>query len=146
MNGTNIAKDPSRAMNWFIRSANSNNPEYQYRLSEIYASGTLGRTDLLEAYSWANKSAEQGYPQAQYLVGRMSYYGQGTPRNLSAAADYFLKAEEQKNADAQAALGLMFIKNELNDTLRKNPKVNFWIMVAAQKGIIEAVQYQRDHH
>ena len=106
----------------------------QFLLGDMYASGSLGKNDLVikEAVKWYRKSAEQGYAPAQYKLGVMYRYGAGVPKNNKQELKWYRKSAEQGYARAQFFLGTRYEFGE--GVLEDDATAYAWYKIAAANG------------
>ena len=106
----------------------------QFPLGDMYASGSLGKNDLVlkEAVKWYRKSAEQGFAPAQYKLGVMYRNGLGVPKNKKEGLKRYLKAAELGYARAQFFLGTRYEFGE--GVLRDDATAYAWYKIAAANG------------
>jgi hypothetical protein len=64
VDGTGVDKDPSTAVEWFLKAARQDHPEAQYRLGEMYQNGIGVESDTKEAKLWLSKAAGKGMEKA----------------------------------------------------------------------------------
>ena len=106
----------------------------QFLLGDMYASGSLGKNDLVikEAVKWYRKSDEQGYAPAQYKLGVMYRYGAGVPKNNKQKLKWYRKSAEQGYARAQFFLGTRYEFGE--GVLEDDATAYAWYKIAAANG------------
>ena len=96
-----IEQDYEKAFNWWLKSAQQNNPIAQDAIGTCYYYGKGTHISYTEAFSWMFKSANQNYAPAQYNVGLCYKYGKGTQRNIPYAYLWFRKASRQGHKEAE---------------------------------------------
>lgn len=89
---------------WSKISAESGDPEAQWRLAICYECGIGTAKEPKEAFSWAKKAAEQGYMAAQHSLGIYYQNGYGEQKNANLAFKWLSKAAEQGHYDAMYLL------------------------------------------
>ena len=101
--GSKIAlKDPSLALAWLKKSANSGFARSQYLLGEKYYHGKDNiKKDFETAFYWYKKAANQNYLFAKWYLGFMYYYGQGVEQNIELATHWLQKAADQGDSMAE---------------------------------------------
>ncbi len=125
--------DPGQRLAACEQAAREGNTEAQYRLGQIYKSGTSSTpADPRRAISWFDKAAEAGMAEAQYSLGMMYELGQGVVADEARAAHWYRQAAEQGNPDAQWLLGSMY---EFGRGLEQDPvKAHMWYSLSAASG------------
>ncbi len=81
-----------------------NDPEAQYTLSQLYASGTGVKRDAAKALEWLETAAQNGNAKAQYDLGARLYLGQGGSPQPAKGRFWLKKAAAQKYAPAREFL------------------------------------------
>ena len=90
------------ALSWYLKAANQNWPDAQYRLGYMYETGLGTAKDVQRAVSLYRSAAEGGYPDAQNLLGVLYATGSdGLPHDDNLAVDWYRKAAEQGFAKAE---------------------------------------------
>ena len=64
------------AIEWYRKSAEQNDPDGQFGLGSMLASGEGGKRDVVAARKWIERSAEQGHVQAINLLAQSYINGQ----------------------------------------------------------------------
>ena len=96
------------ALRFWRPLAEQGNPEAQYYLWTMYASGQVVPQDYAEAAKWTKLAAEQGYAQAQSDLGDLYKVGRGLPQDFAEAAKWYRLAANQGVTYAQYLLGFMY--------------------------------------
>jgi hypothetical protein len=135
-NGRGVKSDLSKAMEWYNKSAEQDNPkavsrlklleankerfnktlvqaekgnaESQYKLGKMYTKGVGVNIDHARATEAFENAANQGYAKAEYNLGLNYYEGSGVTKNRKTAYKWFKAAAEQGDPAAQYYLGKMF--------------------------------------
>lgn len=135
-NGRGVKSDLSKAMEWYNKSAEQDNPkavsrlklleankerfnktlvqaekgnaESQYKLGKMYTKGVGVNIDHAKAAEAFENAANQGYAKAEYNLGLNYYEGSGVTKNRKTAYKWFKAAAEQGDPAAQYYLGKMF--------------------------------------
>ncbi len=135
-NGRGVKPDLSKAMEWYNKAAEQNNPkavsrlkliaankdrfdktlaeaekgdaESQYKLGKMYTEGVGVNIDRAKAIEAFENAANQGYAKAEYNLGLSYYEGSGVTKDMSTAYKWFKAAAEQGDPAAQYYLGMMF--------------------------------------
>ena len=81
-----------------------NDPEAQYTLSQLYASGTGVKRNAAKALEWLETAAQNGNAKAQYDLGARLYLGQGGSPQPAKGRFWLKKAAAQKYAPAREFL------------------------------------------
>lgn len=89
-------------------SADTGNPESQYKLGNMYTEGVGTNIDLARAAELYEQSASQGYVKAEYKLGLIYYEGTGVKASKKTAYKWFKKAAGKNYAAAQYYLGKMY--------------------------------------
>ncbi|MCL2829887.1 MAG: DUF4124 domain-containing protein [Betaproteobacteria bacterium] len=82
-------------------SAEKGDPEAQYKLGQMYASGRGAAQNDDEAVKWYRESAEQGNAAGQYGLGGMYLKGRGVPQSVDEAMRWYQMAADQGHTGAQ---------------------------------------------
>ena len=90
--GTGVRQDYEKALYWYRKSADQNNPEGQYQLGKSYYHGNGVRQDYEKALYWYRKSANQNNPISQFRLGLMYEYGNGVKQNRIVAKEWYGKS------------------------------------------------------
>ena len=91
-----IERNALEGLSWYLKAANQNWPDAQYRLGYMYETGLGTAKDLQRAVSLYRSAAESGYPDAQNLLGVLDVMGgDGLPHDDNQAVDWYRKAAEQ---------------------------------------------------
>jgi TPR repeat protein len=106
--GDGVAKDYSKAAEWFHKAADQDHAAGQRYMAQLYFNGHGLPRDEKLAILWDRKAAENGDPIAQYILGWRFNLGRGVPQDYLQAEMWYRKAAEQDNADAQQGLGSLY--------------------------------------
>jgi len=79
--GDGIAKNPHRAIRWYVKSAESGYNDANYALGELFERGDLLSKNYSEARLWYRKGAESGHADSQMKLGLMLHEGRGGKRD-----------------------------------------------------------------
>ncbi len=112
--------------------AEDGNPDAQFALGELYASGDVQAgidQNLAKAAKWYRRAAQQGHVKAQYNLGVFYASGAGVPYDLREAARWWRMAALQGHIQAQFNLGLLYAQGT---GVASNPAeaVRWWGMAA----------------
>lgn len=94
--GKGVAKDHTKMLEWYRRSADGGNAKAQYKMAVGYAQGYGGlEKDDAEVRNWLVKSADQGYRRAMKMLGKSYQKGKfGFPKDKQKAKHWLEKAEK----------------------------------------------------
>ncbi len=88
----------------YASAVQDNDPEAQYTLSQLYASGSGVKRNAAKALEWLETAAQNGNAKAQYDLGARLYLGQnGSPQPVKGRF-WLKKAAAQKYAPAREFL------------------------------------------
>ena len=71
VDGKGVAKDPSTAVQWFLKAANQDHHEAQYRLGKMYIDGEGVKSSKKEAKLWLAKAADGGLTKASKALEKI---------------------------------------------------------------------------
>lgn len=103
-----VKEDFQKALEYYIKSANSGYVPAQVVLGQCYATGNIINKDLPKSIYWYRRAAEQGELRAQNIMGVCATCGIGMEKNISLAVSWFMSAARQGNPDAQKNLAHMY--------------------------------------
>lgn len=135
-NGRGVKPDLSKALEWYNKAAEQDNPkavsrlkliaankdrfdktlaqaekgdaESQYKLGKMYTEGVGVSIDRAKATEAFENAANQGYAKAEYNLGLNYYEGSGVTKDMNTAYKWFKAAAEQGDPAAQYYLGKMY--------------------------------------
>ncbi|WP_262773180.1 tetratricopeptide repeat protein [Acinetobacter bereziniae] len=110
--GFTVKQDPSKAVEWYKKSAEQDDPAGQNNLGLAYYTGEGISQNKALAAKWYQKSAEQGDANAQRNLALMNLYGDGITKNEKQAFQWMLKSAEQGDEDAQNSVGQMYLEGK----------------------------------
>ena len=87
-----------------IAAAESGEPQAQYRLALLLASGPVAVRDDRKAADWMHRAAESGHADAQFALGKMYERGRGVARNPMTAKMWYERAAAAGHTEARAML------------------------------------------
>jgi TPR repeat protein len=128
LDGNGVREDVAKALEWFLKSAESGFVEAQRRLADFYQ----GTHDYVEAVKWFRKAAEQGDVPAQCSLGLCYYDGEGVQQNYAEAAKWVRKAAEQGDIIAQKNLGVFYDRG--HGVSQNDGEAVRWYRKAAEQG------------
>ena len=135
VDGKGVEKDPSTAVQWFLKAARQNHAEAQYRLGEMYKDGVGVKTNTKQAKLWLAKAADSGLTKASRVLQEILRNEEQRILNRevetlknSPIYSYLLSA---KKGDIQAKyqVGLMYMEGK--DTSRDIAEGIRWLQSAA---------------
>ncbi|RUR07727.1 tetratricopeptide repeat protein [Legionella sp. km772] len=98
----------SKAVSWYQKAADQNNPEGQYGLGYMYDTGSGVPQNYETALIWYKKAAALGNSNAALAIGYDYDMGIGVEKNKTEAVKWYDKAASLGNVSAQYNLGLMY--------------------------------------
>ena len=128
---------PKSEYETLLFAANRGEPEAEYRLARVYASGVAGNVDLGKSVEWLNKSAAANFAPAQNRLGQYSEFGVGMPRNPGNAIAWYRKSAAAGFAPGEYNLGLMYERGL--GVARDFVTARQWIEKAAKQGLGPAI-------
>ena len=103
--GKVVSRDEDRALEWYLRAAQSGGPVAMARLAEIWRQGVAGqKPDRAEAVRWFRRAALLGHAVSQLELGRAYLDGDGVEKNARLAAKWLHRAARQKLPEAALLL------------------------------------------
>lgn len=118
IDGKDVNKDVSTAVQWFLKAARQDHAEAQYRLGEMYRNGIGVRTDNNEAKLWLSKAADSGLDKASdvlqvILKAEQKRILDNESKTLQSSPIYpFLDQAKQGDVDAKYKVGLMYLEGD----------------------------------
>ena len=131
-----VSQDYSRAIYWYQKSAEQENPKAQYNLALMYIDGQGTQVNYKEAVRWLLRASELGYPNAQHNLALVYEKGLGIGKDYTEAIKWYVKSAEQGFAKAQYNLGILYTFN--NDIQHDYKLAIKWYQKAANQGHINA--------
>jgi len=103
--GKLVDRDEARAVDWYLRAAQSGGAVAMSRLAELWRQGTVTqKPDRAEAVRWFRRAALLGHGLSQMELGRAYLMGDGVDKNPRLAAKWLQRAAAQQQAEALALL------------------------------------------
>lgn len=137
--GLGVAQNLKEAAHWYKASAESGNPEGQFRYAMMLLDGKDVTPDAEKAREMMKAAAEQGLPLAEYNYAQMLIEASPTGGFVD-AMPYFAKAADAGVPDAQYALAQLYEYGkgvEADDIQARN-----WLQAAAKNGLaIAQIEY-----
>ena len=106
--GEGIARDYSKAYQWFRLSADGGHVHSNYLLAKMYCSGEGVRQDYAMAESYYKEAANGKDKYAYYALGKMFDSGIGAEQNYQVAAEWYTKASMENVPYADYRLAQMY--------------------------------------
>lgn len=114
-------KDYSRALYWFVQSAQQDCAEAEYYVGFYLMEGRGGTQDVKTAREWFLRAAENGVPAAQYMTGYFYAEGIACELNEGAAFEWFLRSAKQGYEEAIKVIALSYETGTFVDETRRPP-------------------------
>jgi len=121
--------DVALAAKFWEKLSRLGDPEAQYNLGVLYATGQGVVANAKKAHQWFLAAAETGNPAAQYEVGKTYIEGAGVQRNPKVAFLWFEESASQGYTPAQVELGLRYLNGD--GVAADAEKAAFWLNRAA---------------
>ncbi|MCX7047616.1 MAG: tetratricopeptide repeat protein [Candidatus Sumerlaeota bacterium] len=137
--GFGIAKNETKAMEYYRKAARQNVPSAQYNIATMYYLGHGVKKDEAKAFDWCGKAAAQGFAAAQILLGVMYSKGQGVAKDNAKAIAWYRKAADQEFIPAQIALGVVYYQGQ--EVAQDDAQALSWFRKAAANGSIVAMRH-----
>ena len=134
--GHGVNKDPSVALQWYLRSAEQGQPAVQYQVGAKYFRGDGTEQNYPEAAKWWELAANGGQVDAQFNLGLMHYRGLSMERDDRKAAELFEKAAAQGHSYAQYSLAVMYSFG--HGVEKDHASALEWFRSSANQGVAQA--------
>ena len=119
-----------------MKLAQKGNAEAQFKVGEMYESGTGVKQDMAEAANWITKAAGQNHETANFKLLYWDLEKNGVTDGNKAKVDELKAKAESGNGQAQYYVGKMYA-NGIG--MKKNPdKAMSWLNKAALVGVLQA--------
>lgn len=109
-NGCGVGKKDIKAVEWYTKAAERNDPDAMLALGDIYESFPCIGVDLMQceakAAEWYKKAAELGNSTAMKKIADCYYNGDGIAKSYKEAFGWYLQAAELGERDAMCSLGI----------------------------------------
>ena len=102
--GEYIDGDYPEALKWYLKAAELDHADAQFKLAVMYYFGKGVDKNLAESRKWLKFAAENGNANAQYNLGGAYITGEGVPKNIPEGKYWLQKAADQGNEDAKEFL------------------------------------------
>ncbi|KAI8879585.1 HCP-like protein [Backusella circina FSU 941] len=96
--------DYLKALDWFIKSAEKNSAEAEFRIAELYYKGQGVEKDHGKSFEWCLRAAKKGHIDALNRMGWSYLEGWGVTSDKQRAIYWFTKAADQGDWIAQEQL------------------------------------------
>lgn len=110
MEGRTVSSDPTKAAEWFERSAKLGFAPAQYSLGTLYEKGNGVTRDTVKARDWYLKAAEAGNVRAMHNLAVLFATGVDGKSEPEQAARWFVDAAEHGMTDSQYNLGILYAR------------------------------------
>lgn len=116
-----IQQDIPKAIEWYEKASNLNNPFAQTNLGAMYYFGNeFLEKDITKAIELFEKAANQNDSDAETNLGIIYFFGRETEVNMDKAATLFESASKKDDPDAQLMLGIIY-EDGLSTKYSQNP-------------------------
>jgi TPR repeat protein len=126
IDGNGVEKDPSTAVQWFLKAAQQNHSEAQYQLGQMYKTGLGVKANPSEAKTWLSKAADGGLEKASESLKTMVKAEDqrllDNDINALTNSPVYAYLQEANNGDinSQYQLGMMYLTGkEVNKDSKK---------------------------
>ncbi|MBL9167649.1 MAG: sel1 repeat family protein [Verrucomicrobiales bacterium] len=140
VNSLGSLRDPERAIQLLIPSAEAGDRESQFLLGSAYSKRALTSQGVVVgnqeiAIEWYEKAAQQGLVEAQFEMGNSFYYG--SKNDFHRAAAWFRVPAEQGNAEAMRKIAFCMLAGNKASEDEKRQAIR-WLERAIDAGDTEA--------
>ncbi|MEN3791178.1 peptidoglycan-binding protein [Fulvimarina sp. MAC3] len=141
MEGRVVSSNPTKAAEWFERSAELDFAPAQYSLGTLYEKGNGVKRDTIKARDWYLKAAENGNVRAMHNLAVLFATGVDGKSEPKLAADWFIEAANHGMTDSQYNLGILYARGAgVDPDLTESYK---WFSIVGESGDKDA-QEKRD--
>jgi TPR repeat protein len=140
-----IPTNVSRALDWFLKSANAGYPQSQATIGALYLKGLPGllEKDSRKGIEYLSRAVKSKSLTARFNLGMAYYNGDGVGKDSSKAVQWLALAEKQNFAEAQYVLGRMYFEGD--DLIRKDQaKGLYFLKKASAQSHLLAKRYLGD--
>lgn len=120
--------DLKKAKKWHTLAANSEVPEAQYNLGNLY----FDEKNYEEAAEWYSRAAKNGQPQAQFELASLYEQGLGVSQSWESTETWYTQAAKQDLVAAQLKLATLYMQGK--GLPLDNVKAFTWAKAAAELG------------
>lgn len=107
LSGDGVPQDNAQAAHWYLKAAESGNPEAQNQVGYFYQTGIGVRVDLERAAHWFQLASSSGMGWAKVNLGVSYLRGEGVRQNVSTARQLFLEGVDKGIGLGATYLGVM---------------------------------------
>ena len=111
--GVGIARNYTKAMEWYGKAAQAGQPEGHYNLGVCYEVGMGTASDMAKAVQSYQKASDLGLAIAMVKLSSIYISGNGAPRDTTKAISYLDKAASAGMPNAANELGLIYLSGLL---------------------------------
>lgn len=97
--GTGIGKDPVKAAEWYLKSANQGYNDGLYQMMMAYGNGDGVEQNPEKAFSFALKCAENNDPTCMWNVVNCYHQGLGTTKDLNKILNWAIRLAKLENPE-----------------------------------------------
>ncbi|MCU1221078.1 MAG: hypothetical protein JWN42_2275 [Candidatus Angelobacter sp.] len=127
-----VTQDTQQAISWFKKAAEQGDWIAQFSLGRIYFIGGPVSRDAAAAKKWLGlAAADERDSGAAFFLGLLYDDGQGTATNYRVAEKWYRQAAERGNPFAMEKLGLLLLKEVINEPGPKNKEDAYMFFLAA---------------
>ncbi|SHO55503.1 tetratricopeptide repeat protein [Vibrio quintilis] len=101
-------KNYKEALNWYVKAAESGDPEAQAKVGDLYARGIGAKANQRTAAEWFYKAAKQGSAMAQHNLANMYMAGRGVTASHEKAFKLYTLASNQGMTFSMYKLARMY--------------------------------------
>ncbi|KAL1802315.1 hypothetical protein ACET3Z_030962 [Daucus carota] len=106
-----LRRDHSKALYWFLKAVEKEEPRSMELLGEIYARGAGVERNYTKALEWLTLASKQQLYSAYNGMGYLYVKGYGVEKkNFTKAKEYFEKAADNDEAGGHYNLGVLYLK------------------------------------
>jgi localization factor PodJL len=134
--GTIVARNTSKAAEWYQRAANGGLAVAKFRLGSLYERGDGVRQDRAAALAWYQRAAEQGNVNAMHNLAVLLSSGDDASTDPKGALKWFLMAAGYGLRDSQYNLGVVYTRG-LGTPINLGEAYK-WFAIAAASGDSDA--------
>ena len=110
LKGEGVEKNPSAALEWYLKAAEQGDVGAQMSLGALYIAGKEVPKSSTQAAKWFRLAAEKGDAAAQVQMARMHLAGAGVPKDEVEAYKWARLACAQKNRQAEQIVKFLMPK------------------------------------
>jgi tetratricopeptide (TPR) repeat protein len=123
--GFKVAKEPSRAADWYKKAAQQGDSLAPWFLGRVIYLGAIPSLDVNDAIPWLQQASDANNPFAEHLLGLIRL----EKNDYATAAELFQKASQQGLSQAQYELGKLLLKGP--GTIKRDKfEAYVWLLMA----------------